>query len=163
MKITIETDKNIKETEIHIKCSQIDESLKEIIASQFWLHYTPAPEDIVFPNIVAVFTNTPRIMLMGLLVYAIVQKFDVWLYHLWWSYTSKKFGSSRKYLWIRNNGSTMISQFLNTILFTIGAFYGVYSSEVLMEIIVFSYVVFFVTSLLDTPFVYLARYLHTRN
>lgn len=57
----------------------------------------------------------------------------------------------------------MISQFLNTILFTIGAFYGVYSSEVLMEIIVFSYVVFFVTSLLDTPFVYLARYLHTRN
>ena len=57
----------------------------------------------------------------------------------------------------------MISQFLNTILFTIGAFYGVYSSEVLMEIIVFSYVIFFVTSLLDTPFVYLARYLHTRN
>ena len=33
MKITIETDKNITETEIHIKCSQIDESLKEIIAS----------------------------------------------------------------------------------------------------------------------------------
>ncbi|MBO5091964.1 MAG: LytTR family transcriptional regulator DNA-binding domain-containing protein [Clostridia bacterium] len=33
MKITIETDKNIKETEIHIKCSQVDESLKKIIAS----------------------------------------------------------------------------------------------------------------------------------
>lgn len=33
MKITVETDKNITETEIHIKCSQIDESLKEIIAS----------------------------------------------------------------------------------------------------------------------------------
>ncbi len=138
-------------------------SVTFIVLSQFWLHYTPALEDNVFPHIVAVFTNTPRIMLMGLLVYAIVQKFDVWLYHWWWSYTSKKFGSSRKYLWIRNNGSTMISQFLNTILFTIGAFYGVYSSEVLMEIIVFSYVVFFVTSLLDTPFVYLARYLHTRN
>ena len=138
-------------------------SVTFIVLSQFWLHYTPAPEDIVFPHIVAVFSNTPRIMLMGLLVYAIVQKFDVWLYHWCWSYTSKKFGSSIKYLWIRNNGSTMISQFLNTILFTIGAFYGVYSSEVLMEIIVFSYVVFFVTSLLDTPFVYLARYLHTRN
>lgn len=33
MKITIETDKNIKETEIHIKCSQVDSELKEIISS----------------------------------------------------------------------------------------------------------------------------------
>lgn len=33
MKIIIETDKNIKETEIHIKCSQVDDDLKEIISS----------------------------------------------------------------------------------------------------------------------------------
>lgn len=33
MKITIETDKNITETEIHIKCSQVDSELKEIISS----------------------------------------------------------------------------------------------------------------------------------
>lgn len=135
-------------------------SVTFIILSQFWLYYTPAPADRVFPHIEAVFTNTPRIMLMGLLVYGVVQKFDVWLYHWWWSYTSRKYGSSRKYLWLRNNGSTMVSQLLNTVLFTVGAFYGVYSGEVLMEIIVFSYAIFFMTSLLDTPFVYLARYLH---
>lgn len=134
-----------------------------IVLSQFWLHFTPAAEDIVFPHIVAVFSNTPRVMIMGLLVYAIVQKIDVWLYHWWWSYTSKKFGSSRKHLWLRNNGSTMISQLLNTILFTLGAFYGVYDMATLIDIMIFSYVIFFVTSLLDTPFVYLARHLHKFN
>lgn len=134
-----------------------------IVLSQFWLHFIPAAEDIVFPHIVAVFSNTPRVMIMGLLVYAIVQKIDVWLYHWWWSYTSKKFGSSRKHLWLRNNGSTMISQLLNTILFTLGAFYGVYDMATLIDIMIFSYVIFFVTSLLDTPFVYLARHLHKFN
>ncbi len=134
-----------------------------IVLSQFWLHFTPAAEDVVFPHIVAVFTNTPRIMIMGLLVYAIVQKVDVWLYHKWWSYTSRRFGSSSKYLWLRNNGSTMLSQLLNTILFTLGAFYGVYDSSTLVDIVIFSYVIFFMTSLLDTPFVYLARYLHKRR
>lgn len=138
-------------------------SLSFIVVSQFWLCFTPASEDIVFPSIVTIFSNTPRIMIMGLLVYAVVQKIDVWLYHWWWAYTSRKFGSSRKYLWIRNNGSTMISQLLNTILFTLGAFYGVYDTSTLIDIVIFSYVVFFTTSLLDTPFVYLARYLHKRN
>jgi uncharacterized PurR-regulated membrane protein YhhQ (DUF165 family) len=57
----------------------------------------------------------------------------------------------------------MISQLLNTILFTLGAFYGVYSADVLVDIIIFSYVIFFTTSLLDTPFVYLARYLHHKR
>lgn len=135
-------------------------SVSFIVLSQFWLCYTPAPEDTVFPGIVAVFSNTPRIMIMGLLVYAVVQKIDVWLYHWWWSITSKRFGSSRKYLWVRNNGSTMISQLLNTILFTLGAFYGVYDNSTLIDIVIFSYIIFFFTSLLDTPFVYLARYLH---
>lgn len=138
-------------------------SVMFIILSQFWLHYIPAPADKVFPHIEAVFSNTPRIMLMGLLVYGVVQKFDVWLYHWWWSYTSRRYGSSRKYLWLRNNGSTMISQLLNTVLFTFGAFYGAYSGDILLDIIIFSYAIFFVTSLLDTPFVYFARYIHNRK
>ncbi len=141
----------------------ITTSVTIILLSQFWLHYVPAPADTVFPHMAAVFTNTPRIMLVGLLVYGIVQKFDVWLYHWWWSYTSKKCGNSKRFLWLRNNGSTMLSQLLNTVLFTLGAFYGVYDNAILVEIIFFGYMIFFVTSLLDTPFVYLARYLHKKT
>ena len=51
------------------------------------------------------FSNTPRIMLSSLVVYAISQFFDVWIYHKWWSFTEKISGDKRKYLWVRNNGS----------------------------------------------------------
>ena len=137
-------------------------SVSFILLSQFWLHYQPDSADTVFPHIVAVFTNTPRIMLTGLIVYGMVQKFDVWLYHWWWEFTRKKYGDAERFLWLRNNGSTLISQFLNTMLFTLGAFYGVYEQAVLIDIILFSYIIFIVTSIADTPVVYLARYLHKK-
>lgn len=134
-----------------------------IIISQLWLQYIPSEADTVFPHISAVFSNTPRIMFTGLLVYAIVQKFDVWLYHYLWEKTKLYSGSSKRFLWLRNNGSTLLSQLLNTVLFTLGAFYGVYENIVLLDIIIFSYVIFIVTSLADTPLVYLARYLHNKK
>ena len=96
-------------------------------------------------------------MLASLIVYAICQKFDVWAYHAWWDFTNKKCGDSKKFLWLRNNGSTLISQLLNAILYTFGAFFGVYDIPTLISIVFASYVIFIVTSLADTPIVYLAR------
>ena len=115
------------------------------------------------PSIRTIFSNTPRLMLVGIVVYVVVQLFDVWIYHKWWEFTTKKFGDSRKYLWLRNNGSTMLSQLLNTVLFTLGAFFGVYSFQTLISIMVSSYIIFVVTSLADTPFVYLARYIYNKR
>lgn len=89
-----------------------------IIISQSWLLYIPNKNDFAMPSIRAVFSNTPRLMLVGIIVYVIVQLFDVWAYHKWWAFTSQKFGDKKKFLWLRNNGSTLISQLLNTILFT---------------------------------------------
>ncbi len=128
-----------------------------ILISQSWLLYKPAESDWAFSSIRDVFSNTPRLMLASLLVYAIVQMFDVWLYHKWWDFTSRKFGDSQRFLWLRNNGSTLVSQLLNTILFTWGAFYGVHEAGTLVSIAASSYVIFIVTSLADTPFVYIAR------
>ena len=51
----------------------------------------------------------------------------------------------------------MISQLLNTILYTFGAFWGMYEIPTLISIALSSYVIFIVTSIADTPFVYLAR------
>ena len=109
------------------------------------------------PAITAVFSNTPRVILSSLAVYAISQFFDVWLYHQWWRFTEKHFGDRRRFLWLRNNGSTLISQILNTLLFTFFAFVGTYDLATLISIFVSSYLIFIVTSLLDTPFLYLAR------
>lgn len=128
-----------------------------ILLSQSWLLYTPSKEDWARPAFETIFSNTPRLLLASLLVYAISQRFDVWAYHKWWEFTKKKFGDSRRFLWLRNNGSTLISQLLNTILYTFGAFLGMYAMPVLISICLSSYAVFVATSLLDTPFVYMAR------
>ena len=127
-----------------------------VAVSSFWLLFSPSAEDWAFSSIQAIFTNTPRVIAASLLAYAICQKLDVWLYHKWWAFTTKR--SDRiKFLWLRNNGSTLISQLLNAILFNGLAFYGVYEWSVLISVILSSYVIFVVTSLADTPFVYLAR------
>ncbi len=132
-------------------------SLMFIVLSQLWLQYIPAANDWAAPSFHVIFSNTPRIMLASLLVYAVVQRFDVWAYHKWWDFTKKRFGDSGRFLWLRNNGSTLISQLLNTLLYSFGAFAGLYDLGTLLSICLSSYLIFIVTSLADTPFVYWAR------
>ena len=132
-------------------------SIGFITLSQLWLQYTPAANDWAMESFRVIFSNTPRVMLASLLVYAIVQRLDVWLYHKWWDFTRKKFGDSDRFLWLRNNGSTMLSQLMNALLYTFGAFGGLYELPTLISICISSYAIFFITALADTPFVYLAR------
>lgn len=134
-----------------------------VVISQSWLLYQPNANDFVSGSIHTVFSNTPRVMITGLVVYAIVQKFDVWAYHKWWAWSEKRCGDSRRYLWLRNNASTLVSQLLNAILFTAGAFGGVYDFPTLASIAGVSYLVFIITSLADTPVVYLARRMKDRH
>lgn len=132
-------------------------SLSFILISQSWLLYKPAAADWAHDSFVTIFSNTPRIMIVSLVVYAICQRFDVWAYHKWWAFTKNRFGDAKSFLWLRNNGSTMISQLMNTVLYSFGAFWGLYDIPTLISICISSYVIFIVTSLADTPAVYLAR------
>ena len=135
-----------------------------IIVSQSWLLYVPSASDWAQPAMKTIFSNTPRLMIVSVLVYAICQRFDVWAYHKWWPITKKHFkGDSRKALWLRNNGSTLLSQMVNTVLYTFGAFWGMCKPATLVSIALSSYVIFIVTSLADTPFVYLARKIHDKE
>ena len=134
-----------------------------LVLSQSWMLYTPSEADVMMPSIKTVFSSTPRMILASLVVYAISQMFDVWLYHKWWRLTEKKSGSKRSFLWLRNNGSTLISQLMNTALFTAFAFWGTYDIPTLISIFLSSYIIYVFTSLLDTPFVYLARKIHDKK
>lgn len=138
-------------------------SLFFLLLSQSWLLYVPNENDWAMGSIKAVFSSTPRMLTASFLVYAVSQLFDVWLYHRWWAFTEKKTGNRRRLLWLRNNGSTLVSQILNTFLFTLLAFYGTYDVPTLVSIFFSSYVIYIFTSLLDTPVVYLARRLHERK
>lgn len=134
-------------------------SLLFVLTTQSWLLFIPAAEDGVMAGMRQVFSGTPRIILSSMLVYAITQRFDVWLYHKWWAFIEKKYGDGKRFLWLRNNGSTLVSQLLNTVLFNLAAFWGVYSGGVLLSIIASGYLIYIVTSLCDTPVVYIARWM----
>lgn len=137
-------------------------SLCFIAVTQSWFLYVPSSSDWVMPSIRTVFSGTPRIMLASLAVYAVTQQFDVWMYAFVWKKTEKRFGTRRGYLWIRNN-ITLLSQVINTVLFTFGAFWGTYPMHDLISLCVSSYVIFLVTSLADNPFVYWARAIHEKK
>ncbi len=134
-----------------------------IAISQMWLLYTPSESDWASSSFRTIFSSTPRVVCASLIVYLISQLIDVWLYHKWWDWCRKRFGDEKKGLWIRNNGSTMISQMINTLLYTFLAFYGTYDIGTLLSIFISSYLIFFVTSLLDTPFVYWCRKTGSEN
>ena len=134
-------------------------TLMFLLISLTWQLYIPSANDFASPAIKSIFSVTPRVMAASLISYFICEFYDVWIYHKIWDATQKKTGSRFKGLWIRNNFSTLSSQALNTIIFTTVAFAGTYDFKTFFSIMLSSYLIFIVTSLLDTPFVYLARHL----
>lgn len=125
-----------------------------IIISQFWLYFIPGKDDFALEYLQNLSKNTPRIMFSGLLVFAITEKLDIWLYHKLWNW---KGNSTHQFLWLRNNGATIISQAINAILFNLLAFYGTFPTDTLWEIIATTFIIYLFTSLLDTPYIYLAK------
>lgn len=138
-------------------------SIIMLLFTQYWLLYTPASNDWAHEHISAIFSTTPRLLAASFIGYVVSQRFDVWLYHKWWDFTAKKTGDGKRFLWLRNNGSTLISQILNTIIFTSIAFWGMYEIKTFISIMLSSYIIYIATSLLDTPIVYIARWMKNKG
>ena len=98
----------------------------------------------------AMFGLIPRVCLASCIAYLISNKHDTWAYHVW----KKKFP---KYLWIRNNLSTVVSQLIDTSLFTVIAFYKVLPLETMVEISISTFIFKFIVGLCDTPFLYFIK------
>ncbi len=127
-----------------------------VLITSLWLKFTPSQGDWAFPAIESLFSITPRLLFASLIALIASQKLDIILYRLIWKATSKK-GDERAFLWLRNNGSTLLSQVINTLLFNLIAFFGIYPARTLISIIISGYIVYFFLSLLGTPFIYLSR------
>lgn len=134
-----------------------------IAISQSWFLYAPSEFDTMAGPIRQVFANTPRVMAASLLAYAICELHDVWAYHRLWRWTEGRTGNRRAFLWLRNNGSTLVSQLINAVAFNLLAFAGVWDRRTLAQVIVLGYATFVATSLLDTPFMYWARSIYDRR
>ncbi len=99
-----------------------------------------------------VFGSSMRIMVASVTAFALAQMHDMWSFAYWKKKTKGKF------LWLRNNLSTWISQAIDTFVFMMIAFYQMTDKFTLAFIIQLAipYYLFKVSfALLDTPLVYL--------
>lgn len=94
----------------------------------------------------------------SMIAYLSAQTIDVRLFHFWKEFTAGK------HLWLRNNGSTMVSQFVDStailsILFVFGNLgASVQTMADLFVLIINSYLFKFMFAILDTPLFYLGTY-----
>lgn len=124
-----------------------------LVGTQLTLLFEPSSADYIDPSLKVVFGMVPRISAASLISYVISQRIDVFMYHLIW----KKTGSEKRGLWIRNNGSTLISQFVDSVLFVTIAFINTVDTNIFIQILATTYIFKAIVALLDTPFAYIAR------
>jgi uncharacterized integral membrane protein (TIGR00697 family) len=89
--------------------------------------------------------STSRIIIASFIAYLVSQFHDVWAFHFWNKITGGR------HLWLRNNFSTAVSQFIDSSLFITVAFYGVMP---VWPLIWSQWLVKLAIALLDTPIIY---------
>jgi uncharacterized integral membrane protein (TIGR00697 family) len=95
---------------------------------------------------------TPRFIFGSLLAYYISQHFDVWAFHKIKSMTGDR------WLWLRNNGSTLASQVVDTTIYSLVAWWGLVDLTTALALGAAKYVFKVVIAAIDTLFIYWARY-----
>jgi hypothetical protein len=97
------------------------------------------------------FNVTPRFVFGSIFVYLISQSFDVWIFHYIKELTAGK------HLWLRNNLSTLTSQAIDTVLYTVIVWWGIYDLATAFKLALAKYFFKSLIALMDTPFIYWAR------
>ena len=126
------------------------------IASMFvllflWLggQFNAIPSSIVGDDIYnMVFQNAWRIIAASMVAYLFAQFIDVKIFHFWKKLTNGK------HLWLRNNGSTVASQLVDTTLVICILFVGVWESDQIFSAIVDGWLFKMLMAFIDTPIIY---------
>jgi uncharacterized PurR-regulated membrane protein YhhQ (DUF165 family) len=106
-----------------------------------------------------IYACTTGAILASMLAYLAAQFCDVFLFHFW----KKK--TKGKHLWLRNNGSTLVSQLVDSVMvisitFGIAFLNGVHSLQFMLTLIASNYAFKFTVALLDTiPLYFLVHFL----
>ncbi len=117
----------------------------------------PAIEASMEEMYARVFYPQLRIVLASIIAYLISQHHDVWAFWKWREVTKGK------YLWLRNNASTIISQLIDSTTFTTIAFIGIYDYTIIINMVLSMWLFKVIIALLDTPFVYIGVYFITKR
>lgn len=89
-----------------------------------------------------------RIAFASIFTFYIVQQMDIKIFH----YLKERFNTQ---WWLRNNVSTMISSFFDTVLFFMLAFAFIMPFDLIVKLIIGDYLIKLTLALLDTPLFYL--------
>lgn len=123
------------------------------------LLYLPSnkPETAAFSasihNAFATIVNfTPRFIFGSLLAYYISQHFDVWAFHKIKSITGDR------WLWLRNNLSTMSSQVVDTLIFSLVTWWGIVDLKTALSLGAAKYLFKVAIAMIDTVFIYWAKH-----
>jgi len=104
------------------------------------------------PAYATIFQGSARIFLASIIAFVLSQFHDVWAFEFW------KEKTHGKWLWLRNNLSTMVSQFIDTVIFMFLAFYQMtpkFDFFFIWELIIPYYILKIILAAIDTPLVYL--------
>ena len=100
----------------------------------------------------AVFQNAWRLITASMVAYLFAQFIDVRVFHFWKKLTNGK------HLWLRNNGSTIASQLIDTTLVISILFVGVWDTNQILSAIIDGWIFKMLMAFLDTPIIYAVIY-----
>ncbi len=100
---------------------------------------------------------TPRFVFGSLLAYYVSQSFDVWAFH------KIKQLTGERWLWLRNNGSTLGSQIIDTAIYSLVAWWGIVDLKTALALGAAKYVFKLAIALIDTAFLYWAKHAYARR
>ena len=118
--------------------------------------FDPSAEDWAQESLSNVFTPLSRFFIASMIAYLISQYFDVWIYDV-----IKKI-TSNKYLWFRNNLSTILSSLIDNTIFSLLAWIILNPNpetlyKVITTYILGTYLLRVLIAFIDTPFLYLSK------
>ena len=122
------------------------------------LLFEPSAIDSAHESMHTLYSLLPRIALASFIAYGVSQVHDIWMYSL-----LKRQLPDFRWIWIRNNLSTMLSQLIDSLIFCAIAFAGAVPVREFWEITLTTYVLKWVVAAADTPLVYLARHWRRRG
>ena len=121
------------------------------VLSFLWLggQFNAIPDSIVNDDTYNnVFQNAWRIIAASMIAYLFAQFIDVRIFHFWKRLTNGK------HLWLRNNGSTIASQLVDTTLVVMILFVGVWEPSKIVSAIIDGWLFKMLMAAIDTPIIY---------
>lgn len=133
-------------------------SLFTLVIISLGRYYHAIPESRVSDSLYAtMFNNSARLIFASMLAYLIAQYVDVVLYHFW-----KRLTGGRM-LWLRNNGSTIFSQLVDTVLVVGVIFAGEIPFGTMLDYMADGWMFKALVALADTPILYVVVFFVRRR